>query len=93
MLSGVQRFQALSVQDKGYIVAVAGPCGDACELGRHAGILLSHAVLAVRPQPSLFLQTPCGAQGIEGTLLLECLSCGRSDPPWRSTHNAWSHGL
>lgn len=70
MLSGLQHFQTLSVRDKGYIVAVAGPCGgDACELGRHAGILLARAVSAVGPQPSLFLQVPCGARGIGGTLL------------------------
>uniref|UniRef100_A0A8C0EDN1 Anoctamin n=1 Tax=Bubo bubo TaxID=30461 RepID=A0A8C0EDN1_BUBBB len=48
----------------------AGPCGDARELGRHAGILLAHAASVVGPQPSLFLQTPCGAWGIERALLL-----------------------
>jgi len=42
MLSGLQHFQTFSVRGKGYIVAVAGPCGDA--YGRHAAILLTRAV-------------------------------------------------
>uniref|UniRef100_A0A8C8AXN1 Anoctamin n=1 Tax=Otus sunia TaxID=257818 RepID=A0A8C8AXN1_9STRI len=57
-------------QQKHKIGTKAAPCGDACELGRHAGILLAHAVSVVGPQPSLFLQTPCGPWGIERVLLL-----------------------
>lgn len=34
-LPGLQHFQILSAQDKGYPVAVAGPCGDTRELSRH----------------------------------------------------------
>lgn len=56
-LSGLQHFQTFSVQDEGSIVAVAGPCGAAWELGGRAGILLARAASAVGLQPSLFMQT------------------------------------
>lgn len=36
-LSGLQHFQILSAQYKGYTVAVAGPCDGTRELSRHTG--------------------------------------------------------
>lgn len=55
---------------KGYIIAVAGLCGDARELGRHTGIFLTCSGSVVGSQPSLVLKTPCGAWEIEWTPML-----------------------